>query len=99
VIAIRALRRAQAGERIPEWLRVVKEANGIQLGFFGSPLNGRERWWAGGSVEKYPDAWLIFGDLGSSDESVRIVAKTEHGERVLGEVAKRMGLNVVEDVV
>lgn len=72
----------------PEWLKVIWEANTIEPGFFGQPDIGK--WWAGGVVEEYTDARVIF----RTDPSVSIVATTEHGEDILRQVAQRLGIHM-----
>lgn len=81
------------GDSYPEWLAVIHMANQIDPGIFGRPEE-LKRWWAGGSVEEYPDARVIF----VGDESVRIVAKTKRGDKTLREVAKQLGIHGNEDI-
>ena len=41
----------------PEWLHVIWAANEIDDTMFGAPELGP--WWAGGTVEEYPDARVL----------------------------------------
>jgi len=76
------------GEYYPEWLRVIHTSNDIEPGMFGKP-DYLGAWWAGGSVEEYPDARVLH----RGDGSVSVVSKTERGDRVLCEAAKRLGIH------
>jgi hypothetical protein len=69
------------------WLDVVRAANGIAPGMFGSPYFVGP-WWAGGSVEEYAEARVIHRD----DGSVSIVGKSVTAERVLAQAANEVGL-------
>jgi hypothetical protein len=73
----------------PEWLKIIREANefaseGDNL-FFGAPKI--EDWWAGGTVEEYPDARFIFG----GDGTCRVCAKTVRGREVLLQAMSNLG--------
>lgn len=72
----------------PEWLKVIWEANTIEPGFFGRPEISK--WWAGGTVEEYEHARVLH----RTDPSVSIIAKTEHGEDILRQVAKRLDIHM-----
>lgn len=75
-------------DKPPEWLKVIWEANTIEPGFF-SDCEIKE-WWAGGTVEEYEHARVLF----RTDPSVSIIAKTEHGEDILRQVAKRLDIHM-----
>lgn len=80
------------GERVraypPEWMKVIHEANRLADDkMFGRPTFLGE-WWAGGSVEEYPDARVLH----RGDGTVSIVSKTTHGSDVLRQVAKNLGI-------
>ena len=72
-----------------EWLRVIHAANTIDPTMFGEPISTGP-WWAGGYVEEYEHARVVIDD----DRSARIVALTEHGETILRQVGKDMGIGV-----
>lgn len=92
-VSIRCLR-GRPGEA-GEWLRLIHGANahaeaaGEPL-LFGEPTE-QGPWWAGGEVEEYDDARVIF----RSDPTVSIVAKTERGARHLAIAARDLGIRYV----
>lgn len=81
----------------PEWLQLIWECN--ELAFrdlwerdrpgdnrvFGAPEIGP--WWAGGTVEEYPDARVIH----RGDGTVSVVGKTERGDRMISLACDRLG--------
>ena len=73
----------------PEWLKVIWECNRLTEGeMFGQPVI--EPWWAGGTVEEYPTARVIF----VGDESVRVVGKTEEADEIIRQAAATLGYYV-----
>lgn len=64
------------------WLDVIHAANRISPGMFGAPYETGP-WWAGGSVEEYPDARVLH----RGDGSVSVVSKTDKGAAVLSAAA------------
>lgn len=78
-----------SGERVTQpgpWLDLIHHANGVDEGLFGEPTSVGP-WWAGGSVEEYPDARVIHHDDGREpmDRSVSVVALTQRGHDALTE--------------
>jgi hypothetical protein len=88
-VSVRTSARNADGTDVGEWLQVVREANGIEPGVFGSPTHTGP-WWAGGSVEDYPDARIIHRD----DGSVSVVSVTERGTRAIAGAAAKLGIRV-----
>lgn len=76
-----------------EWLTVIHKANEIVVNetFFGRPVWHGD-WWAGGTVEEYPDARVLH----RGDGSVSIVSKTVFGDFVLRRAAAALGIHVSE---
>lgn len=68
-----------------EWLQVIWAVNDLRPGTFLDPKVGP--WWAGGEVEEYPEARVIF----VGDDSVRIVGKTPEVEEVIDQAARALG--------
>lgn len=85
---IRCGRDTRLDDGNPEWLHVIWESNAIDPEMFGAPEN--KDWWAGGTVEEYEHARVIF----RTDPSVSIVPKTEHGEAVLRQAAEKLGIHI-----
>ena len=83
-----------ADYRLPEgdcfeeqpWLELIWAANEIDPTMFMAPII--EEWWAGGTVEEYPDARVIF----TGDDTVRIVSKTDKGHDILTAAAGKLGV-------
>jgi hypothetical protein len=86
---IRTAAEARNGQDYPEWQSVIWDANEIAPDTFGRP-DHLGPWWAGGSVEEYPDARVLH----RGDGSVSIVSKTEKGDEVLRAVAAKRGINL-----
>jgi hypothetical protein len=76
----------------PEYLRVIHTCNAIAPGMFGSAIDSGP-WWAGGEVERYADARVIFRP---GDQGVSIVALTGHGDTVLRAAAELLGIETGE---
>lgn len=74
------------------WLELIWKVNEIEPGTFGAPKIGQ--WWAGGTVEEYPDARVIF----VGDDTARVVSKTERGAWLIAEAAQQLGLNVTQTI-
>jgi hypothetical protein len=72
-------RAAERQGSAPPWLRVIHAANGIEQ-IFGNPDTTGQREGVG-YVEEYGDADVVFPD--ADPLTVKIVAKTELGDRVL----------------
>lgn len=87
--SVRCLAGIPDGETKSEWLSVIHEANRIAGNeFFGRP-ELHAPWWAGGTVEEYPDARVIH----RGDGSVSIVSKTKYGDQILRRAAKALGIH------
>jgi hypothetical protein len=71
-----------------EWLAVIHEVNRLAPGTFGQPESQGD-WWAGGTVEEYPDARVLFRE----DGTVSIVSRTGHGAGLLARAAANLGIN------
>jgi hypothetical protein len=65
-----------------EWISLIRQVNRIAPDTFGKPEVGP--WWAGGSVEEYPDARVIH----RGDDSISVVSKTERGDQLIREAAR-----------
>lgn len=72
----------------PEWLQVIWKCNEIDPSSFLSP-DSVSPWWAGGEAEEYTH----FRVLHREDPSVSVIAKTEHGERILRQAASKLGIH------
>lgn len=72
------------------WLALVHEANRVEESFFDSPDSTGD-WWAGGWVEEYPHARVLH----RTDESVSVIAKDDHGAKVLAEAAHNIELRLL----
>jgi len=70
-----------------EWLQVIWKVNELRLDpvVFGQPEN--KPWWAGGMVEEYAEARVIF----AGDDTVRIVGKTPEAEDLINRAARALG--------
>ena len=98
------IRTAASGNYEPEWLKVIWACNDISREWsptggddlstrmFGAPEIGP--WWAGGTVEEYPDARVIH----RGDETVSIVGKTERGDAALARAAASLGIHTNQTV-
>jgi hypothetical protein len=71
----------------PEWLQLIWKANDLRPETFGEPEISE--WWAGGTVEEYPDARVIH----RGDGTVSVVAKTPEGLDVLSRAAAELGIH------
>jgi len=72
----------------PEWMKVIWECNRLVPEMFGTPEN--RPWWAGGMVEEYPTARVIF----VGDGTARIVGKTDEAKATINLAARRLGYTV-----
>jgi hypothetical protein len=80
------------GQLHGEWLELIHEVN--RLGqedelpepVFGEPESSGD-WWAGGFVEEYADARVLF----QTDESVSVISKTKRGADLIRRAAERKG--------
>lgn len=84
------------GSGRPEWLRVIHEVNRLHDADGGEkgdrPFSAPEHlgpWWAGGSVEEYPDARVLH----RGDGTVSIVSKTERGDELLRRAAASLKIH------
>jgi hypothetical protein len=69
----------------PEWLQVIWQVNDDRPGTFLKPEI--KPWWAGGMVEEYPEARVIF----VGDETVRVCGKTDEVEAAITAAARKLG--------
>jgi hypothetical protein len=75
----------------PEWLQLIWETNrvaaeGQEKEVFGKPRI--DEWWAGGTVEEYPNARVIH----RGDGTVSVVSKTQRGAEMITLAAGRLEL-------
>lgn len=75
---------------VPEWQKFIWNCNDVSADMFGAAQHSGE-WWAGGYVEEYEHARLVQDADGIA---ARMISKTEHGERVMRQVAQQMGIDL-----
>jgi len=79
-----ALQASASGQQ-SQWLQVIWRCNELEPGMFGQPTLAP--WWAGGMVEEYPTARVLF----VGDDTVRIVGKTPEAEALILAAAQALG--------
>jgi hypothetical protein len=67
-------------------MQVIWKVNELRPGTFNNP-DYVGAWWAGGEVEEYPEARVIF----VGDDSARVVGKTAEVDAMIDRAARELG--------
>lgn len=73
------------------WLNLMWTANTVESDTFGKPVERGD--YAGGFFEDYQHARII-----NDGDSVRVVSRTDHGDEILRDAAKILGVYVHGDI-